>query len=103
MESVMAMMKAGNLEGAFGDEVYDFLDDEIENEAQTAWSGSVGGSDEGKDNAVDDSRLVEIREYEGIYFVWALEEDPVGYFLNHEDAKSYVVLNWMGDVREDSA
>ncbi|SRR5712692_5023938 len=96
LESILAMMRTGTLQGTLGDDIHDFFLDEIENEAQTAWNGSLSGPD-----GADDPYPVDINEYEGVYFVKDLEGDPIGYFLDIKDAKSYVDANWCGDVRED--
>jgi hypothetical protein len=94
LKSILAMMRAGKLEGSLGNEIHDFFLDEISNEAKTAWSGSAKGS--------FGPYPVEIKEYGGVYFVWAQEFDRVGYFLDIEAAKSYVDQNWMGEVEEDN-
>lgn len=91
LESVLAMMRTGKLEGDLGDDIHDFFVDEIENEAQTAWSGSIKR---------DDSYPIQIRKYEGVYFVDASDAGRVGYFLRIEDAQFYVFNNWW-DVQED--
>lgn len=91
LESALAMMRAGKLEGDLGDDIHDFFVDEIENEAQPAWSGSIKR---------DDSYPIQIRNYEGVYFVDASDAGRVGYFLRIEDAQFYVFNNWW-DVQED--
>ena len=92
LESILEMMRTGELEGALGDEIHDFFVDEIENEGQEAWRGLLRG---------EDSCPVDIMKYEGVYFVRALEMDSVGYFLDIKDAQSYVTFNSAGEVQED--
>jgi hypothetical protein len=91
LKPILAMMRAGKLEGALGDEIHDFLDDLIRNEARTAWTGYLSGSEE---------YPIEIREFGRVYFVSA-EGDDSGYFLDIEAARSFISFNWCGDVREE--
>jgi hypothetical protein len=87
------MLETGKLTGSLGDTIHDFFLDEIANQAQEVWSGSIPGS--------EDAYPVKVMEYEGVYFVWALEYAPAGYFLRFEGAKEYVFGNWEG-VETDS-
>ena len=36
-----------------------------------------------------------------MFFVEALESEPVGYFTDMDKARSYIDLNWFGDVKEE--
>ena len=98
--AAVEMLRTGCLEGRLGAELHDFFSDEIQNEARVVWSGLIFDPED-KDN-VDGQFPVCIREYEGIYFVWALEYDPQGYFLSRDEAHSFVHLNW-DNVREERA
>jgi hypothetical protein len=42
----------------------------------------------------DDRYSIEIRGLGGAYFVWALEFDEVGMFVNLGAAEAYVISNW---------
>jgi len=93
LKSILHLMRSGDRSGELPGEVHDFLTDEIGNEAEDFWSGSILGE--------EDSYPVGIRCYEGVYFVEGLEEGPFGYFLKASDAKSFLHGNWFGDIVED--
>jgi hypothetical protein len=97
--SAVEMIRHGELVGDVGDSVHDFFLDEIENEAEDVWSGTLYDPED-EDNP-DTNYPVGIREYCGVFFVWALECDNAGYFLSREDALQYVIGNW-DNVREDT-
>ena len=87
--TALHLMKLGDLQGELGATIYNFLDDEIENESTQVWSGLIDGE-----------YPVHVNEYHGVYWVWAMEYDSVGYFLDEATAVSYVELNW-DNVCED--
>lgn len=89
--AALAMMRAGRLEGSLSGRVHDFLSDELVNECAVAWNGLIPGSEY--------DYPVCVHSYAGIFHVWALEYDSVGYFLCLADAKDYVYMNW-DEVRE---
>ena len=89
--AALELMKAGTLEGDLGATVHDLFIDTIVNEATTVWSGFI--RDE------NDDWPVRVNEYQGVFWVFALEIDPVGYFLNAESAISFARMNW-DDVYE---
>ena len=97
--SSVEMIRRGELIGNIGDSVYDFFLDEIVNEAEEVWSGTIYDPDD-EDNP-DTKFPVRIREYCGVFFVWALEDENAGYFLSREDALRYVICNW-DNVCEDN-
>ena len=97
--SAVEMMRRGELVGDVGDAVHDFFGDEIENEAEDVWSGTLYDPDDEDDP--NTNYPVGIREYCGVFFVWALEVDNAGYFLAREEALRYVTFNW-DNVREDA-
>jgi hypothetical protein len=88
-KTALEMMKAGKLEGELGNELHDFLADEIHNEAETVWTGQLATG-----------FAVFIQKYEGVYFVSSPDYDDVGYFLKKERARDYIYFNWMGEVEE---
>ena len=97
--SALEMIRRGKLIGNVGDGLHDFFLDEIENEAEDVWSGTLYDPDD-EDNP-DKNYPVIIREYCGVFFVWALEYGNAGYFLTRDGALQYVKGNWE-NVREDA-
>ena len=89
---VLEILLSGVLKGTIGDKVYDFFTDEIENNARAVWSGLTYNPDD-EDN-VDEQYPIYIFCYEGVYYISALEYDPIGYFLSKEDAHSCIEFNW---------
>ncbi len=88
----LRLMEAGNLDGDLGATVHDFFLDAIRNDATTIWSGFI--RDE------NDDWPVNVNEYHGVFWVSALEYDPVGYFLNSKSAIAYARSAWE-NVYED--
>jgi len=97
--SAIEMIRRGELIGGIGDSVFDFFSDEIENEAEEVWSATL--YDPKDEDNPDTNFPVVIREYCGVFFVWALEYDNTGYFLSSEDALEYVMSNW-DNVRKNA-
>jgi len=79
--AALALMKAGRLEGDLGANVHDLLTDEILNEASGVWSGVI--------RQPHDDYPITVNGFHGVYWVWAMEHDPVGYFLNKRTAISF--------------
>ena len=92
-KSAVAMMHHGLLSGGLGGEIYDFFMDEIKNEAKYVWEGVLYNPND-EDNP-DSNYPVMIRDYEGVFFVSALEFDDAGYFLSFEEAEDYVFTNFV--------
>ena len=90
--TALALMKAGKLEGNIGDSVHDLLTDKIQNESIQVWSGFI--------HHPHDDYALRVNEYQGVYWVHALEFDPVGYFLDEDSAVSFARSNWE-NVYED--
>jgi hypothetical protein len=88
----LEMMKSGKLDGDLGASVHDFFLDSINNEAVPIWSGFIF-----QDN---DRWPIRVNEYHGIFWVWALESESVGYFLDANRAISFARSNWE-NVYED--
>ncbi len=82
------------------DDIYNFFVDEICNEAVEVWSGELVEFDSYSDEEV--YYPIGIKEYECIYFVWALEYDDIGYWLDEKSALSYAQLNW-DNIRDSSS
>ncbi len=91
-ESAIQMLQSGALTGELGLDIHIFFEDEIVEASKTVWEGVTFDPDD-EDNP-DTNYPVRIQEYEGVFYVWALEFDDVGYFLSLEDAKSEVFGNW---------
>lgn len=83
---VARMLKLGKFEGDTGDALHDFFLDEIPNEAVVRWEGAIPGA--------EFDFPVGVYEYFGVFYVWALEYDKVGYFETEADAKAYILGNW---------
>jgi hypothetical protein len=83
---LLSMMSNRVLEGNLGDELHDYLADEIANEAEIVWESILPG--------YEDCFPVQVKGYGGVYFVWALEYDNTGYFLSTQDAIDYIEGNW---------
>jgi hypothetical protein len=92
LTAALELMQAGKLDGPLGDKLHDFLADTIENKSADVWSGLI--PQEG------DEYPVQVKEYQGIYWVWAMEYDPIGYFLDQASAEAFVRSNW-DDVYEE--
>jgi hypothetical protein len=92
LTAALELMQAGKLDGPLGDKLHDFLADTIENKSTDVWSGLI--PHEG------DEFSVQVKEYQGIYWVWAMEYDPIGYFLDQTSAEAFVRSNWE-DVYEE--
>ena len=87
--SAVEMINLSELAGDVGDSVHDFFSDEIENEAETIWSGTVCDPDDQENS--DTNFPIGVSEYCGVFFVWALEYDNAGYFLSQKDAMQYLM------------
>lgn len=83
---VARMLEQGAFEGDTGDALYNFFQDEIPNNAVVRWQGAIPGA--------DFDYPAQIREYFGVFYVWALEYDKVGYFVTESDASTYIYGNW---------
>jgi hypothetical protein len=88
----LQMMKSGNLTGELGASVHDLLANMIDSDADTVWSGFIYQD--------HDKWTVRVNECHGVFWVWAVESDPVGYFLDKAAAISFARTNW-GKVDED--
>jgi hypothetical protein len=84
--AALSLMKAGSLESDLGATLHDFLTDEIRNEATEVWSGVI--------RQPHDNYPITVNGLHGVYWVWAMEYDPVGYFLNKRNASSFARSNW---------
>ena len=91
--TALAFMKTGKLEGNIGGLVHDLLIDTIRNESTQVWTGFIHYPHE-------DYYSLIISEYHGIYWVHAIEYDPVGYFLDLDSAVAFARSNWE-NVYED--
>jgi hypothetical protein len=86
--AALSMLKSGSLEGDLGESVHDMLVDAIENDAKIVWEGVIPGS--------EFEFPVNVQSYEGVFCVWAMEYDKVGYFLSQSSAVDYIHGNWGG-------
>jgi len=89
------MLKSHRLEGDLGDDIYSFFVHEIHEEGNEneVWRGIIFTDPDDEEN-VDAQYPVGVCNYEGVYFVWALEYDDVGYFLDRKYAINYALTNW---------
>ena len=86
----LMLMKLGTLDGDLGADIHDLLVDAIRNDAKVVWSGLI--------RQPHDDYPIQVNEFHGVFWVWAMEYDPVGYFLSKQDAVSYARSSW--DVTE---
>ena len=84
--AALAMLQAGSLEGDLGAEVHDLLVDAIENDSTVVWDGTIPGS--------EFDFPVQVNSFGGVFYVWAIEYDKVGYFLSKSDAVDYIYGSW---------
>ncbi len=82
----LVLMKAGKLEGNLGADIHDLLTDAIRNDAEEVWSRLI--------RQPHDDYPVRVNEFHGVFWVWAMEYDPVGYFLDLNSAINYARANW---------
>jgi hypothetical protein len=75
------------------DTVHDFFLDQIANESKIVWNGLI--------HREHDDYGVWVQEYEGVFVVKAVDYWDAGYFLEREDALSYIYITW-DDVDEVS-
>lgn len=85
-EAALQLMRDGIFEKDLGWAVHDLLSDAIHNDARIVWSGLIPG--------IEDDYPVRVNEYHGVFWVWAMEYDPIGYFASKETAINYVLSNW---------
>jgi hypothetical protein len=86
----LLLMQEGTLEGDLGADLHGLLVDAIRNDAMDIWSGVISHP--------HDDYPIQVKEFHGVFWVWAMEYDPVGYFLSRQDAVTYASSNW--DVSE---
>jgi hypothetical protein len=80
------LMKAGTLDGDIGATIDALLGDSIRNDATEVWSGRI-------EDTYDNFPL-HVYGYHGVYWVWTIDYDPVGYFTNKKSAIAYAFSNW---------
>jgi hypothetical protein len=85
-KQALQLMKTGNLEGELGAVIHDLLTDTIRNDANVVWSGVI--------RQPHDDYPVYVHGYHGVFWVWAMEYDPVGYFLVESAAIAYARRYW---------
>lgn len=85
--AALELMGAGKLEGHLGERLHDLISDTIENKSIGVWSGVIPQE--------YDEYPVQVMEYHGIYWIWAMEYEPIGYFLNKRKAISFAKSNWL--------
>lgn len=86
LEEALSLMSAGKLKGAIGADVHNVLIDAICNDAKNIWSGTI--------RRPHDDYPVVVHAYEGVYWVLAMDYDPVGYFLDQDSAILYARSRW---------
>jgi hypothetical protein len=85
-DAAIQLMRDGRFEEGLGWSIHDLLTDAIRNDAEIVWSGLIHGS--------EDDYPVNVNEYNGIFWVWAMEYDPIGYFTDKEAAIAYAMSTW---------
>jgi hypothetical protein len=93
LNAALTLMKSGQLDGELGSIVHDLLIDAIDNESEQVWSGII--------RTPHDDYPVNVNYFHGVYWVWAMEYDPVGYFLDEGAAVDFASSEW-GDVIPNS-
>jgi hypothetical protein len=86
LQEALRQMRDGNLDDDLGADIHNLLIDTIRNEAEEVWSGVI--------HQPHDDYPIQVNGYHGVYWVWAMEYDPVGYFLDKKSAISYAMENW---------
>lgn len=86
------MLRSGKIEGSIGTQISDHFEDVIANEAKDSWEGELYDPED-PDNP-ERKYPAGVKEYEGVFYAWALESDPAGYFLSNADADNYISMNW---------
>lgn len=84
----LSLMHNGDLEGDLGAEIHDLVADAITNSASVVWTGLI--------QQEHDDYPVSVHHFHGVYWVWAIEYEPVGYFLDQSSAVDFVKWNWEG-------
>lgn len=90
--AALKMMKSGPFTGDLGAKIHDLFLERIESDAVSVWSGFIYQD--------GDRYPVRVNEYNGVFWVWAVEDDPIGYFLDRDQAITFARTNW-DDVYED--
>ena len=93
LTDALRLMEAGKLDGDLGATVHDLLLQAIDNQATTVWTAYI--------HEENDRWPLRVNEYEGVYWVSALESDSVGYFLDKSSAIYFAQFNW-DNVVEDN-
>jgi hypothetical protein len=88
------LMKSGSLTGDLGEAVHDFFLERIQTDAIPVWTGFIYQS--------GDRYPVRVNGYHGVFWVWAVDEEPIGYFLDQDRAVTFARTNW-DDVYEEGA
>jgi hypothetical protein len=86
--AALAMLKSGSLVGDLGAEVHDLLADAIVNGSTIVWDGAIPGD--------EFDFPVHVKSFGGVFYVWAMECDDVGYFLSRSRAVDFIRGNWDG-------
>ena len=82
----ITLMRSGDLTGDLGATIHDLLSDVIMNESVPVGAATI--------QAEHDQYPLLINEYEGIYWIWTPDIDPIGYFKVKADATSFIEFNW---------
>ena len=89
----LATLPKGDIpHGDIGNRIYDFFLDEIYNKSKEVWSGVL--VDPADEDNPDRRFSIWINEYEGVFYIGAVDYDAIGYFLRRSDAKTCMHCNW---------
>lgn len=78
------MLVSGIIKGDLGGKIYDILDDLIYNNSKTV-----------SEEELPNGYPIKVNVYEGIYYVYTPEYEPIGYFLSEEHANECILTDFM--------
>lgn len=93
-DEVVGLMQVGKLEGDLSGDLENLLEDEIGNNFDVVWSGII--------RQPHDDYSIEVREYQGVFWVKAAEYDREAYFLDKDSAIAFAKSNWEVSEEGDS-
>jgi hypothetical protein len=87
---MITMIQTGEFVGSEGDELHDFLTEDLLNDAKACWRATSRSVDRGETVVWP----IEILERHGAYQIWSPEFNRAGLFLDLEDARAFVFQAW---------
>jgi hypothetical protein len=86
LSGCLRRLRDGKMDDELGLELQDMIGDDAINSASTVWTASIRGGEE--------LFPVHVQEYGGLYWVWAMDYDRVGFFTGLQSAIDYVYFDW---------